>query len=123
VYSVNYQHVAFRYLTLLDLPHSQRNMSVLFYDGLINVASLHKLGISQKMGVYAVHTITCMSKQRMVSLVCIKVCMVSEGCQFIAYCLSVCVVSVFGFVSQCKLQNFSFLTAESQASYCNPVGT
>jgi len=81
-------------------------MSVLFYDGLIHVASLHKLGISQKMDVYAVHTITCLSKQRMVSLACVKVSMLSEGCQFTAYCLSICVVSGFGFVSQCKLQNF-----------------
>jgi len=106
VYSVNYQQIAFRYLTLLGLPRNQCSMSVLFYDGLINVANLHKLGISQKMDVCAVHTITCMSKQRMVSLACVKVSMFSEDCQFTAYCLSVCVVSVFGFVSQCKLQNF-----------------
>jgi hypothetical protein len=70
-----YISITSRYLTLLGLPLSHHNMSVLFYDDLINAASQHKRGISQKMAVYAVHTTTCVSKQKMVSLVCAEVSM------------------------------------------------
>jgi hypothetical protein len=67
--------IIFRYLTFLGLPLNQHSMSVSFYEDVINVASLHKPGISQKTAVCAVHTTTCVSKQRMVSLACTKVSM------------------------------------------------